>query len=57
MCVVMSAHEKRSDGEARLELSASRVTVPCFAHRTFYMAELGTERERMRSGLEELASV
>jgi hypothetical protein len=34
---------------------ASRV--PCFAQRTFHMAELGAERERMRSCLEELASV
>jgi hypothetical protein len=55
--------KKRSDGGAAhdsrrsLALSESDSRVPCFAQRTFYMAELGAERERMRSCFEELASV
>jgi hypothetical protein len=35
----------------------SRTRVPCFAQRTFYVAELGAERDRMRSCFEGLTSV
>jgi hypothetical protein len=41
----------------RVVESKSRVTVPCFAQRTFNMAELGAERDGMRSCLEGFASV